>query len=72
MTVALRRFIDAARRVFGAVVRAVGRAIDLRDTIAAAGLGCAAYGLQQIHPPTAWIVVGAALFYLAAIKEPRN
>jgi hypothetical protein len=39
--------------------------VDLQDVMAFGGLGCACYGLAQIWPPLAWIVGGAAIFWLA-------
>lgn len=42
--------------------------LDVRDFLAFGGLAMVAYGLHLIHPPAAWIVVGAALFWLGAGK----
>jgi hypothetical protein len=37
---------------------------DLRDLLVFGGIGCAAYGAAQIYPPAAWIIAGAAIFWL--------
>lgn len=37
---------------------------DLRDLFVFGGLGCVVAGVAQIYPPAAWIVGGAALFWL--------
>lgn len=37
---------------------------DLRDAFVFGGLAAVGYGLACIHPPAAWIVCGAALFWL--------
>lgn len=42
----------------------LARWIDLRDAITFVGLAAACYGLYQVYPPAAWIVGGAALFWL--------
>lgn len=51
------------------VREAAAGAIDLRDVFVFGGLGCAVYGIAQVHSPAAWIVGGAALFWLG-IKKP--
>lgn len=38
--------------------------IGLREVLCFGGLGCVAYGLAQVYAPAAWIVPGAALFWL--------
>lgn len=39
--------------------------VDPRDVLCFGGIGLAAAGVWQIYPPAAWIVSGAALFWLA-------
>jgi hypothetical protein len=39
---------------------------DIRDAFAFMGLGFLWYGLAEIFPPIAWIVVGSCLFWLGA------
>lgn len=39
---------------------------DLRTTVSLGGLGMVGYGLSLIYPPAAYIVCGAALFWLGA------
>lgn len=54
-------------------LRTLAGAFDLRDGLAAAGLGCIAYGTWQWSPPAAWIVVGTLLLALAiASSWKRN
>ncbi len=45
--------------------RGVAALVDLRDLVAAVGLGLVAAGLALVSTPAALIVPGAALFYLA-------
>lgn len=40
--------------------------IDLRDAFVFGGLALVGYGLYAIHPSAAFIVVGAALFWMGA------
>jgi len=40
--------------------------IDLRDFLAFGGLAILCYGLHMIYPPSAFVVGGAALFWLGA------
>jgi len=59
--------VNLVRRFLGIVTRARGalaRALELRDIFVFGGLGAITYGVAQIHEPSAWIVVGAALFVL--------
>lgn len=51
------RFLRAARSW-------LGNTIDLRDVIAFGGLAVGCYGIAQVYEPAAWIVGGAALFWL--------
>ena len=53
----LHRFAAAARA-------SLGEAIELRDVFWIAGLAAAGYGIWQIYAPAAWIVCGAAVFWL--------
>jgi hypothetical protein len=46
------------------LAKAIVGAFDLRDVFVFGGLGCAAFGLHQVYEPAAWIVSGAALFWL--------
>ena len=41
---------------------------DLRDVITFGGLGAACYGISLLSVPAAWIVGGAALFWLGVRK----
>ncbi len=41
------------------------REIDLRDLLCFGGLALVTVGVWQIYPPAAWIVTGAALFWLS-------
>lgn len=43
---------------------AVVKFFDLRDAFVFSGMGAVYYGLFQIYPPAAWIVLGVALFWL--------
>lgn len=45
------------------------RAFDLRDLFWLSGLGSVAWGVWQIHQPAAFIVTGAVLFWLGAIRK---
>lgn len=38
--------------------------VDFRDAITFGGLALAGYGLHAVYPPAAWIICGAALFWL--------
>lgn len=38
--------------------------VDLQDLFVFGGLACVGYGVAQIYAPAAWIVIGAALFWL--------
>lgn len=40
--------------------------LDLRDVLTFGGLGLLGYGLFLINPPTAYIVMGALIFWLGA------
>jgi hypothetical protein len=51
---------EKLRRVWRHVTDNIG----LPELFTFGGLGCAAYGLAHIHEPSAWIVVGVALFWL--------
>lgn len=48
--------------------RAVRNTFDLRDAFAFGGLALVAIGLWQIYPAAAFIVSGAALFWLGVRK----
>lgn len=61
----VRGAAHAVADVWRAARRAASRIdIDLQDAFVFGGLGCVGYGLHAIYPPAAWIVVGAALFWL--------
>ena len=47
-----------------AALKVVLAAVDLRDVFAFGGLSAVAYGVAQIHSPSAWIVAGAVVFLL--------
>lgn len=55
----------AIKRVAGAV----WAAFDLRDVFAFGGLGLVAWGTYLMHEPAAFIVTGAVLFWLGAIRS---
>lgn len=40
--------------------------VELRDVCTFGGLGLVGYGLYAVYPPLAFIVVGAALFWIGA------
>lgn len=40
--------------------------VDLRDAFVFSGLALVGYGLFSVYPPAAFIVVGAALFWMGA------
>jgi len=42
----------------------IAKAFDLQDLFVFGGLGCVGYGIWQVYPPAAWVVVGVALFWL--------
>jgi hypothetical protein len=46
--------------------RDVRKLVDLRDVFVFGGIGCAAYGVGQVHPPAAWMLVGVAFFWLGS------
>lgn len=46
--------------------RQVAALIGLRDAFTFGGLALVGYGLHVIYPPAAFIVVGAALFWIGA------
>jgi len=43
--------------------------VDGNDLIVAAGLGMVARGIWMIHPPSAWIVVGAVVFIIGVLRS---
>lgn len=43
--------------------------VDMRDGFGLAGLGALFWGFFQVYPPAAWIVTGAALFFLAVWRS---
>lgn len=45
-------------------VKAALAEVELRDCFVFGGLGAVVYGVAQINQPAAWIVGGAALFWL--------
>ena len=44
--------------------------IDLRDVLVFGGLAMIGNGIAAIYPPAAWIVCGAALFWLGIRRKP--
>jgi hypothetical protein len=40
--------------------------LDMRDALTFGGLALLGYGLYQVHPPTAYIVMGGLVFWLGA------
>lgn len=51
------------------VLAAIGAELELRDVFVFGGLGCAVYGIAQVHQPAAWIVGGATLFWLGVRRK---
>jgi hypothetical protein len=45
-------------------IQRLAAAVDLRDAFVFGGSAFVFHGLWQIYPPAAWIVAGAALFWL--------
>lgn len=59
--------MSGRERILAAVKRwrsALSGAVDLNDVFVFSGLVAAAYGIGQIHGPSAWIVVGTVLLLL--------
>ena len=50
------------------LLRTLAAVVDLRDMVVFSGLAFVFYGLVQVYPPAAWVVVGAALFLLGVRK----
>jgi hypothetical protein len=51
------------------LVQKLGQAVsvfDMRDAFVFGGLGLIGYGIAQVYPPAAYIVVGVVLFWLGA------
>jgi len=46
-------------------LRLLRDAFDVRDLFMLSGLSGMFYGIWQVYPPAAWMVVGAVLFWLA-------
>jgi len=46
-------------------LRLLRTVIALRDLFMFSGLTGMFYGIWQVYPPAAWVVVGAVLFWLA-------
>lgn len=51
-------------RVLRRIGQALAGAFDLHDLFAFGGLALVGYGVYQVHVPSAWITVGAVLFWL--------
>ncbi len=51
-----------------ATMRKIRTLFDMADAFVFGGLGCVGYGIAQVYAPLAWIVVGAALFWLGVRK----
>jgi hypothetical protein len=49
-------------------VGAVRKAVDVQDAHVYGGLMCACVGVAQVHQPGAWVLAGAALFWLGVRK----
>lgn len=47
-----------------ALVRLARGLVGLRDAFVFGGLACLAYGISQVYPPAAWMVVGLVLMLL--------
>jgi hypothetical protein len=49
---------------------AIGRAVEVRDLILAAGLACLGYGASLIYYPAGWLVPGVLLTWIAMPTRP--
>lgn len=47
-------------------IKKLADGIGPQELLAFGGLAMIGYGLYLVYPPAAWIVVGAALFYIGA------
>ena len=46
------------------LARVLFETFDLRDAFWVCGLSAIGYGVAQIHAPAAWIICGAAIFWM--------
>lgn len=53
------------------IVKKIGEHIGSSDVVGFAGLGMLAYGIYRLHPPSMFIVCGAALIALAIAGARR-
>lgn len=58
---------DQLKQFCSSLRRAAGR-VDARDICAFGGLALVGYGVGLIHLPAAFIVCGAALFWIGAAR----
>lgn len=55
-------------RAIKRVLSTIWRGFDLKDVFAFGGLAAVAWGLWLVYPPAAFIVTGACLFWMGAIR----
>jgi hypothetical protein len=55
------------KRLTKAAISTIGDIIGLQELFIFSGLGAVGYGVAQIYPPAAWIVVGAVVFLIGMI-----
>jgi len=60
----LRKLSARAETVTMSLFSGLQRTFDLRDIFWIGGLSAVGYGIAQIHAPAAWIVCGAAVFWM--------
>jgi hypothetical protein len=61
-------FASKAAQIAGKVRELVAEWFELNDVFWIAGLSAVGYGVAQIYPPAAWIICGAALFWMGVKK----
>ena len=64
----MKNKIDTLVRRIAAQMYSAARLVDLRDIFVFAGLAMVCNGIAQIHAPSAWIVGGAAFFWIGASR----
>ena len=52
------------KKITELISKAVALVPDAQDVVTFGGIAAACYGVAQIYEPGAWILGGAALFYL--------
>lgn len=54
---------------FASSLKQILQWIDGNDLMVMVGLGIAARGIWMVHPPSAWIVVGAVVFIIGVLRS---